>query len=130
MGRKMSNGEPPDGKRSGFWEFASEHRIFSGIVGSLNLLVATIAIAVIANHDGSGAESPTGASAGSQRPAPQPEVELNEDGVVDVADESPYEPGENQVGVRTKMAMACLTRKIAVQRKLRRPAMAVRPDRA
>lgn len=100
------NNDPPSDKRSGFWEFASEHKIFSGIVGTLILVTVTIIIAVVAGRGGSSASSAPSASTDSHRPAPQPEVELDEDedGLVDAADECPYEPGEEPSGCPDKDA--------------------------
>jgi hypothetical protein len=96
----MSSSEPPGSKGSGFWEFASEHKIFSGIAGTMILVAATITIAIVASRNGGGTTSDPNAGLSLQRPAPQREVELDEDedGLIDAVDECPYEPGKAASG--------------------------------
>lgn len=96
----MSSDKLPSDERFGFWDFASEHKIFSGSVGTLILVAATITIAIVASRSGGDADPGSNATADSQRPTPQREVELDEDedGLVDAVDECPYEAGEESSG--------------------------------
>lgn len=68
-------GENPEKKRSRFGEFASEHKIFSGLAGTLLLLLVTVVIATD-GQDSTGSQ-PT-VSTESQQPDPQQEVETGE----------------------------------------------------
>jgi len=96
----MSNGEPSDDKRSGFWEFASEHKIFSGIVGALIVVATTIVIAVVAGRGGSDTVPTASVSEGARRQTSQREVapDDDEDGVVNALDGCPHEAGEEPDG--------------------------------
>lgn len=96
----MSNGERSGDKRSGFWEFASEHKIFSGIVGAMIVVVTTIVIAVAAGRNGSGTDTTASFAEGPRQSPTAGKVtpDDDEDRVVNALDGCPYEAGEEPDG--------------------------------
>ncbi len=92
--------DPSDDKRSGFWEFASEHKIFSGIVGALIVVTTTIVIAVVAGRDGAGTDPTSNISESPPQSVPQEEAspDDDEDGVTNALDGCPHEAGEEPDG--------------------------------
>lgn len=83
----------PNDRWERLWGLALEHKVFSGIVGTTFLVLATVIIAVNKSESTNGQQSP---SPTVNRPLSQPEREADEDedGFVDTVDSCPFEAGE------------------------------------